>query len=157
MNRACYSLLVVEDDDLDIEKLKRSYRRINVEIELLCATDGEQALHMLRDQIDKHALGRPPIMLLDINLPRLNGLELLQRIRADKKTALTPVFIISTSSRPEDVYEAYRHNAAGYFTKPMTMSETYELVRVLHQYWSHTLLPAPIGIETGRFQKATNQ
>ncbi|MEL7025118.1 MAG: response regulator [Pseudomonadota bacterium] len=154
MNRARYSLLVVEDDDLDIEKLKRSYRRINVEIEPRCATNGEQALEMLREEIDRHALGRPPIMLLDINLPRLNGLEILQRIRADERTAITPVFAISTSSRPEDVFEAYRYNVAGYFTKPMTMAETYELVRVLHQYWSQTLLPAPIGVDTGRFRSA---
>ncbi len=152
MNRARYTLLVVEDDDLDIEKLKRSYRRMNVAVDLLCAVDGEQALTLLRDQIEKHALRRPPVMLVDINLPGLSGLELLERIRLDPMIASTPVFIVSTSSRPEDINEAYRHNVAGYFAKPMTMADTYEMVQTLHQYWSMTLLPSTVSIDTGRFR-----
>lgn len=152
MKRANYTLMVVEDDDLDIEKLKRSYRKMGVEVDMICVEDGERALEVLRDTTRQHALQRPPILLLDINLPKLNGLELLERIRCNELIATTPVFVISTSNRHEDINQAYRHGAAGYFTKPMTMVETYGLVEILHNYWSASLPPTLIASDAQTYR-----
>ena len=145
-----YRLLLIEDDDLDVEKIKRSLKRLEINAELRVARDGREGLAALRECIEEDALGQPPLVLLDLNIPRLNGIEFLAEVRADPQLAMAPVFVMSTSTRAEDVNAAFQYNVAGYFSKPITMTDTYATVRALHQFWLLTLLPEPVvGLRRG--------
>lgn len=112
-------MLLVEDDEVDIMNVERCFRKQNIPHRLSIAHDGLEALEYLRNP----ASIQPHVILLDINMPRMNGLEFLSELRSDQALSKLTVFIMSTSSNHTDKSTAYRHNVAGYIIKPLTAEE----------------------------------
>lgn len=132
------NLLLVDDDDVDAMNLQRALDRGKISTVLYRAVDGVEALAMLRD-------GRVPrerrLVLLDINMPRMNGIELLRELRADPELQLTPVVALTTSNDDRDRVEAYRLNVAGYLLKPVTFTAFVEMMTALSRYWTLVEMP----------------
>lgn len=132
------NILLVDDDDLDVMNVQRAFRRANLTNPLHLARDGEQALAMLRG-------GTVPIsrllVLLDLNMPRMNGIEFLRELRADASLRHISVVALTTSSEEQDKVEAYQLHVAGYLVKPVTFTTFVELMSVLQKYW--TLMEMP--------------
>lgn len=123
-------ILLVEDDEVDIMNVQRMFKKQNIPHRLKIARDGVEALTVLRDQEQK-----PQVILLDINMPRMNGLEFLRELRADPSLRSITVFVMSTSSNPSDKSTAYQFNVAGYIVKPLTIDEFSNSFARLVRFW----------------------
>jgi CheY-like chemotaxis protein len=110
-------ILLVEDDEIDAEAVKRVLKKEHITNPFFIACDGVEALALLTGSTSHERLPQPCLILLDINLPRMNGLELLNEIRKDKILKQNVVFILTTSSRESDKAAAYGLQAAGYILK----------------------------------------
>lgn len=132
------NVLLVEDDEVDVMNVQRAFRKNNILNPLFVARDGVEALSMLRD-------GAVPstrrLVLLDLNMPRMNGIEFLQELRRDPALAATPVVVLTTSAADRDRTDAYDLNVAGYLVKPVTFVEFSELMAALNRYWSLVEMP----------------
>ena len=132
------NILLVEDDEIDVENVKRAFRKNNIASPLWTAENGVQALEMLRS-------GTVPaprrLVLLDLNLPRMNGLEFLQALRKDPALASLPVVVLTTSNDERDKIDAFNLNVAGYLLKPMSFTAFTDLMSALNQYWTLVELP----------------
>ena len=131
------SLLLVEDDDVDAMSVMRSLRTLGLTNSLFRARDGLHALEMLRSNEIPH----PRIILLDINMPRMNGLEFLHIIRADTQFSDSIVFVLSTSDLASDIKAAYRDHVAGYIVKKSVPDYFSEVARLLTNYWQTVEFP----------------
>jgi CheY-like chemotaxis protein len=114
------TILLIEDDELDIISVERSLKKIESEYELHTAYNGIEALRLLRDP---NVGLRPDVVLLDINMPRMNGIEFLKVIREDDKLKKLKVFIMTTSSEINDRSEAEKLGISGYIIKPLNYTE----------------------------------
>lgn len=131
------NILLVEDDEVDVLNVKRAFKKNNITNPLYFAGNGLEALDMLRG-----INGQPPavpahrrLILLDLNMPRMNGIEFLQALRADSDLKSIPVVVLTTSAAEQDRVEASQLNVAGYLLKPVQFSEFVELMAVLNKYW----------------------
>ncbi|MGB3642824.1 MAG: response regulator [Rivularia sp. (in: cyanobacteria)] len=137
------NVLLVEDDEVDVMNVKRAFKKNNIQNPLYVALDGLEALTMLRGkngsspQIPK----KRRIILLDLNMPRMGGLEFLQELRADSNLKPIPVIILTTSDEDKDRIEAYNLNVAGYLLKPVKFSQFAEAMATLNKYWSLCEIP----------------
>jgi CheY-like chemotaxis protein len=131
-------ILLVEDDQIDQMNVKRAFEKNNIMNPLHVAENGLEALEMLRD-------GRVPdsrrLVLLDLNMPMMNGIEFLKTLRADEKLSATPVVVLTTSNDEQDKVNAYNLNVAGYLLKPVTFSNFVELTAALNKYWTLVEMP----------------
>jgi two-component system response regulator len=124
-------VMVVEDSEDDWTMIERALQHeANLRNEIVRARDGVEALELL---FERDAL--PAVVLLDLKLPRLNGLEVLIRIRAERRTELLPVVVLTNSIEQEDVQAAWRANTNSYIRKPMTPEDFMQVVRDLGLYW----------------------
>ncbi|APR85467.1 Two-component response regulator [Minicystis rosea] len=127
------NILLVDDDDIDVMNVRRAFQKGNIQNPLFIAGDGLDALDMLRS-------GAVPrerrLLLLDLNMPRMSGLELLRELRADPDLRSTAVVVLTTSDEPRDRAEAYRLHVAGYLLKPPRFAAFVDLMVTLIQYWS---------------------
>ena len=109
--------LIVDDDEISVMAMQRAMRKLKISNETHVCTDGQHALNFLRGEIQNHT-GLPPyIVTLDLNMPRMGGIELLDALRADPELSRVVVFVFTTSDTPQDVKSAYDHNVAGYVVK----------------------------------------
>jgi CheY-like chemotaxis protein len=132
------NILLVEDDEVDVENVKRAFRKHNIANPLWIAGNGAEALQLLRDGT------MPPgrrLILLDLNMPRMTGLEFLHALRKDPALAALPVVVLTTSNDERDKVEAYHLNVAGYLLKPVSFVGFSELMRALNKYWTLVELP----------------
>lgn len=129
------NILLVEDNDLDVEILRRSLRRIGASSALMHAKDGLEALDMLRQNQTEEILPEPFVILLDINMPRMNGHEFLAELRACNDLKAARVFVFTTSDSKKDVNKSYQNNASGYIVKPNSSSELDDVVKSLQNFW----------------------
>lgn len=136
-NNAPVTVFAIDDDEVDIELLRRALKRARLNVALITAEDGAAALDML----EQGRVSKPYIMLLDINMPRLNGIELLARLREHPQHRDAVVFILTTSANPRDVKDAYRFNIAGYLVKSQMGEQFSKVVELLKSYQSVVLLP----------------
>jgi two-component system, response regulator len=139
-------ILVVEDNPDDEELTLRALRQGKVANEIMVVRDGAEALEFLFGT-GKHQ-GRdvsrlPSVVLLDLKLPKLSGLEVLQRLRADERTRLMPIVVLTSSSEDEDMLKSYQHGANSYVRKPVEFSAFVAAVGQLGVYWSLINEPAP--------------
>jgi CheY-like chemotaxis protein len=132
------NILLVEDDEVDVMNVQRAFRRNNIANPLFVAGNGLEALQMLRD--DSIPRERR-LVLLDLNMPRMNGIEFLRVLRADPELNLTPVVVLSTSNDDRDRVDAYNLNVAGYILKPVTFQNFCDAMSTLNKYWSLVELP----------------
>ena len=125
-------LFLIDDDEVDVENVRRSVASGSSSYELAVAFDGREALEMLeRGEIDVHHT----IILLDLNMPRMNGIEFLRAIRASAEFRSLPVVVLTTSDDERDKVEAYELNVAGYILKPVTYTSFVDTIATLKAYW----------------------
>jgi two-component system, response regulator len=135
------SVLLVDDDPAEVELALRAFRKQGIadEVdEVAVARDGEEALDYLfcrGTHAERDPSAAPEFVLLDVKLPKLNGVEVLERIRADERTKLLPVVMYSSSGEDEDVRTAYEAGANSYVTKPSNFERFSEAMRSLGWYW----------------------
>jgi CheY-like chemotaxis protein len=132
------NVLLVEDDEVDVMNVRRAFKKNNIANPLWTAGNGLDALDILRgDQMPRDRR----LVLLDLNMPRMNGIEFLRELRADPELHGTPVVVLTTSDDERDRVEAYNLNVAGYILKPVTFMNFVEAMATLNKYWSLVELP----------------
>jgi two-component system response regulator len=136
------AILLVEDNPDDVLFTRRALERNNIVNELVVASDGEQALDYLIPTDGGDGL-HPALVLLDVNLPKIDGLEVLRRVRANPRTATLPVVVLTTSNEERDIVRSYRLGANSFIRKPVAFSEFVEAARVLGLYWLLLNQPLP--------------
>jgi two-component system response regulator len=139
-------ILLIEDNPDDVTLTIRALQRNNIRNEVVVASDGEEAVEYLLPA-DGTAPLNPALILLDVNLPKLGGLDVLRRIRADERTINLPVVVLTTSKEERDVIESYRLGANSFVRKPVVFGEFVEAARILGLYW--LLLNQPSPTQTG--------
>jgi CheY-like chemotaxis protein len=132
------NILLVEDDELDVMNVQRAFKKNNVINPLPTAGNGLEALEMLRgDGIPKDRR----LILLDLNMPKMGGIEFLKELRADPELRHISVVVLTTSDEERDKVKAYDLNVAGYILKPVTLAAFVEIMAALNKYWSVNELP----------------
>ncbi|REA62321.1 response regulator [Dyadobacter luteus] len=133
-NAVPLTILLVEDDEVDIMNVKRAFKKNNISNPLLVAHNGIEALEVLRST-DSDA-PKPKIILLDLNMPRMGGIEFLKEMRQDPALSKLSVFVMTTSNEDGDKIDAYNLNVAGYILKPLSMDRFIAAVSTLKSYWT---------------------
>lgn len=135
------NVLLVEDDEVDVMNVKRAFKKNNITNPLYIASNGIEALEMLRSKDENAVPFSRRLILLDLNMPRMGGIEFLKQLRADAKLRMTPVIVLTTSNQDKDRVEAYDLNVAGYILKPVTFSNFADVMSTLHKYWALCEMP----------------
>jgi len=135
-------ILLVEDNPDDVTFTLRAFRQNNIGNEVVVASDGEQALQVLLPSSAARAF-QPALVLLDIKLPKIDGLDVLRRIRADPRTESLPVVVLTTSNEETDIVGAYRLGANSFVRKPVAFSDFLNVAKMLGMYWLVLNQPAP--------------
>ena len=135
------NILLVEDDDGDAAALQRAFRKAKIANPILRAIDGVQALEMLKGTNGKEKAPIPCLLLVDLNMPRMNGLQFVQALREDGDLHHSLVFVLTTSKREEDKIAAYDLNVAGYITKATAGQDFLNLVNLVECYWRIVEMP----------------
>jgi CheY-like chemotaxis protein len=135
------NILLVEDDDGEAKALQRAFRKARIANNIVRASDGIEALEMLRGTNGKTQTLFPLILLVDLNMPRMNGIQLVTALRQDETLRRSIVFILTTSKRDEDRTAAYDLTVAGYITKAKAADDFMNLVTLLDYYVSVVELP----------------
>ena len=138
MDERALNILLVEDDEVDVMTVKRAFVKAKLTNTIFVAQNGVEALELLRTQTV------PPerrVVLLDLNMPRMNGIEFLREVRKDPALALLTVIVLTTSNEDRDRVEAYELNVAGYLLKPVTFHDFADVMATLNKYW--TLMEMP--------------
>jgi CheY-like chemotaxis protein len=137
------NILLVEDDDVDVMNVKRAFRKGNISNPLYVAANGIEALDILRGNSgDAPAMpAERRLILLDLNMPKMGGIEFLQALRSDPKLKTTPVVVLTTSNADQDRLSAYNFNIAGYLLKPVTFATFVEVMATLNKYWALCEMP----------------
>ena len=141
-------ILLVEDNHNDIDLTKRALKKSNILNELIVAEDGVEGLKYFFGEDGKGGCSvedLPVVVLLDINLPRINGLDLLRRLRTHEKTKLIPMIILTSSNEEKDIITSYNLGANSFVRKPVKFDEFAEAIRVLGLFWLVINQPAPNG------------
>lgn len=132
------NILLVEDDEVDVMNVRRAFEKNRIANPLFVAGDGINALEQLRS-------GRIPrerrLILLDLNMPRMNGIEFLRELRRDPEFVSSTVVVLTTSDAERDKIDAYNLNVAGYLLKPVTFSNFCEVMATLNKYWTLVEMP----------------
>ena len=143
MDEKIINILLVEDDEVDVMNVKRAFKKYRITNPLYTAGNGIEALRMLQPQN-----GEQPevpqtrrLILLDLNMPKMNGLEFLHEIRNNDILKRTPVIVLTTSDEDKDRIEAYNLNVAGYILKPVTFINFAEVMVALNKYWALCEMP----------------
>jgi CheY-like chemotaxis protein len=135
--RSEQTILLVEDDQVDFMTIKRALKQIENQNPLHRVTDGEKALDYLRDKSN----ARPGLILLDLNMPRMNGHEFLQHVKADPELRRIPVVVLTTSREDGDRVSSFEQSVAGYMVKPVDYANFVEVVKTISDYWIASELP----------------
>jgi len=134
------SILLVEDDEVDQMAMKRAFQKLRIGNPLAVANDGVEALEFLRS-INGGEFSRPYLIILDLNMPRMNGHEFLREIRADERLKNSVVFVLTTSKDESDVIKSYNLNVAGYVVKGKMGDSFTPAIEMMEHYWSIVELP----------------
>jgi CheY-like chemotaxis protein len=140
-------ILLAEDDDADAVMTKRALNDLKVANKLVRKVDGEDALEYLKDRSNE----KPCIILLDLNMPRMNGFEFLKIVKADPMLKMIPVVVVTTSDADQNIMESYNLGAAGYIVKPFNYNRFVASMRTIDMYWTLNRLP------DGNFETSTSQ
>ena len=140
MDDRVLNILLVDDDDVDVMNVRRAFKKANIVNPIYVAGNGIEALEMLRD--NRVPAGRR-LILLDINMPKMNGIEFLRELRADPELHRLPVIVLTTSDDERDKVDAYDLNVAGYVLKPVQFSAFVAVMDAVEQYWNLQEFPDP--------------
>ena len=137
--RSSRPILLVDDDNSEMMTVKRALNELNVHNELVHHLDGENALNYLRNNADKG----PCVILLDLNMPKMNGVDFLAAVKANAKLKQIPIIILTVSDDEDDKIKCFESCAAGYIVKPATYEEFIKAMDTLDAYWTLSELPFP--------------
>jgi CheY-like chemotaxis protein len=137
MKIACKSILLVEDDQVDVMTVKRALKEIHVTNPVVNQENGEEALKYLRDPESE----KPCIILLDLNMPIMNGIEFLQIVKHDAQLRRIPVVVLTTSEEQQDKVSSFDLGVAGYMAKPVDYRQFVEVMRTIDAYWTISEVP----------------
>lgn len=129
------NILLVEDDDIDVRAFLRTFERLKIANPVTVAKDGVEGWEKLQ------TLGRPYLIVMDINMPRMNGLELLRKIREDERFHDSIVFVLTTSTDEQDKFDAYNLNVAGYMLKSDMGTSFNRAISMVENFWKVVELP----------------
>jgi CheY-like chemotaxis protein len=132
------TILLLEDDVVDHMLVKRAFKDLHITNRLEIFPDGEEAISYLRD--DRNL--KPCIIILDLNMPRMSGIEFLKIIKEDEELKLIPVIVLTTSQEEQDKAECFKLGVAGYMIKPIEYKQFIDLIDALSTYWTLSELPA---------------
>ena len=135
--QASEAILLVEDDAVDAMTVRRALQDVGIYNPVAHVTDGEAGLVYLQNGENAH----PGLLLLDINMPRMNGIEFLRTIKADDDLRAIPVVILTTSTNDRDIMQGFHLGVAGYMVKPVDYKEFVETARAIMAYWKLSLMP----------------
>ncbi len=130
-------ILLVEDDAIDVMTLKRALKELGIANPLHVVSNGEEALSFLRDETNK----MPCLIFLDLNMPKMNGVEFLAAAKQDQKLKIIPVVVLTTSKGDDDKQQCFRLGAAGYMIKSIQFDEFMRLMRTVDDYWTASEAP----------------
>jgi two-component system response regulator len=136
-------ILLIEDNPDDVLLTMRAFGKSHISNQVVVATDGEEALRLLLPSAGEAI--RPVLVLLDIKLPKIDGLEVLRKIRADDRTRSLPIVVLTTSNEERDIVDSYRLGANSFVRKPVVFEEFVKAVNVLGIYWLLVNEPLPAG------------
>ncbi len=125
-------IMLIEDDLIDQMTVKRAFKELKVVNELQIANNGEEALDILNDK----STVKPGIILLDLNMPKMNGIEFLQEIKEYKEFKTIPVIVLTTSKHEQDKVETFNLGVSGYMVKPVDYEQFLEIMKSIRKYWS---------------------
>jgi CheY-like chemotaxis protein len=136
-------ILLVEDDEVDVMNVRRAFKKSNIVHPIYIAGNGLEALAILRGKatIDPAMPQARRLILLDLSMPRMNGIEFLRELRLDESLKSIPVIVLTTSNEDRDKVEAYNLNVAGYILKPVTFSNFVDVMSTLNKYWMLNEIP----------------
>jgi two-component system, chemotaxis family, response regulator Rcp1 len=140
-------VLVVEDSEADQHLTLTALRDARIPNDVHVVADGEQALAFLNREGTYAAAPRPDLVLLDLNLPKKNGFQVLEEMKADANLKNIPVIIVSGSARPSDIARAYSLQIAAYLVKPLNVDEYFTAIRALKELWFHNVASPPTASE----------
>ena len=129
------SILLVDDDQVEHMKVSRAFKKLNIQNPLIYKNDGLMAKEYLEQTEEL-----PSLILLDLNMPNMNGLEFLEFIKADKRLKIIPIVILTTSNNDKDKVESYKYSVAGYMVKPIRLEAYEKVIETIKQYWSTSKL-----------------
>ena len=130
-------VLLVEDDSVDAMTVKRAFKELKVLNPLVLTTNGEEALQYLRNESNE----KPCVTLLDLNMPKMNGIEYLKIVKADDVLRKIPIVVLTTSKEESDIVESFKLSVAGYIVKPVDYKKFVEAIRAIELYWTLSELP----------------
>ena len=137
--RSSRPILLVDDDNAEMMSIKRALKELNVNNELIHHLDGEDALNYLREHINKS----PCVILLDLNMPKMNGTDFLTAVKADTELRQIPIIVMTVSNNEADKDKCFELCAAGYVVKPANYDELITAIKTLDAYWTLSELPFP--------------
>lgn len=138
MEEKLTSFLLIDDDEVDVISVERAFKKNNISNPLYTATNGLEALALLRgNEMSKLLPGQRILILLDLNMPKMGGIEFLRELRADPELKALPAIVLTTSNEDKDRVEAYNLKVAGYIIKPVTSNKFMEVMVKLNEYWAH--------------------
>jgi CheY-like chemotaxis protein len=132
MNREEKPILIVDDDMVDIMTVRRALKEINVTNPTVAKNNGEDALEYLMNESEED----PCIVLLDLNMPKMNGIEFLQKLNQTGKKKHVPIIVLTTSKDEQDKIQSFDLGASGYMLKPVDYDKFVEVMRTIHSYWT---------------------
>jgi CheY-like chemotaxis protein len=135
--RNCKPILLVEDDTIDAMTVRRAFKDLSITNPLEHRLNGEEALAYLQDEANE----RPCVILLDLNMPKMNGTEFLKVVKADAVLKRIPVVVLTTSNEERDIVESFRLSVAGYIIKPVDYRKFVEAIQTIDLYWTLSELP----------------
>lgn len=135
MNTENFLVLLIEDDPGDVDLTQTTLARSKLKINLSVANNGEEALAYLRREGQHHDAARPNLIMLDLNLPGLSGLEILSAIKTDPSLRFIPVVVLTTSDAKTDIQKSYELGANCYVTKPIGLKEFVKIVNSIEDFW----------------------
>ncbi|MFB6274978.1 MAG: response regulator [Halothece sp.] len=143
MSKKQLNILLVEDDQVDVMTVQRAFKKNNLlqDHQLFVANDGMEALSLLKGEGKQQIPPHNRLVLLDLNMPKMGGIEFLQELRADPALKATSVIVLTTSDEGRDKVEAYKLNVAGYIIKPVTFDKFVDTIAVIDEYWQLSQLP----------------
>lgn len=143
-------ILLVDDNDNDVELTRQGFARAKLAVNLHHANDGEECMAFLRKQGAYADAPTPDLILLDLNMPRMDGREVLTELVADEKLAHLPVVILTTSSEEKEILAMYKHRCSSYIIKPVDFDKFTQVVRLISDYWfTVVVLPPQPPVATG--------
>lgn len=131
-------ILLVEDDTVDVMTVKRALKDLQVMSDLVPTGDGEEALAYLRDDGNT----KPCVILLDLNMPKMNGTEFMKIVKADEDLRKIPIIVLTTSNSEQDISKSFELGAAGYMVKSVDYKKFMEIIKTIDLYWTLSKLPS---------------